>query len=324
MILGKFMPPHDGHQYLIEFGRQYCDRLVVLVCSLPDDPISGRLRHRWVREMFPWVDVIHIAEVLPQEPSEHPDFWPIWKRVVEEAVQERIDYVFASEAYGTPLAEVLGAKFVPVDPGRELVGVSGTAVRADPLGHWGLLPRPVRTHYLKRVCIIGPESTGKSTLARDLAAAFNTLYVHEYARNLLSPKAGVCEADDIERIVRGQTAAEDALASQANRVLFCDTDVLTTMIWSEVLFGSCPRWVGDLADRRAYDLYLLTDIDAPWVDDGERYLGKTGQRSDFFNRCRRALDERQRPYRIIRGDWNARFAAAVEAVQELLRTRANQ
>src|SRR5699024_6196481 len=114
----------------------------------------------------------------------------------------------------------------------------------------------------------GPESTGKSTLARDLASHFDTRYVHEYARPLLDFKDGRFDWEDIERIARGQAAAEDALATRANRVLFCDTDPLSTTIWSDVFFGKCPQWVAKEAEKRRYDLYLLLDIDVDWVDDG--------------------------------------------------------
>jgi NadR type nicotinamide-nucleotide adenylyltransferase len=317
-VLGKFLPPHRGHQFLIEFARQYVEQLHVLVCSIQREPIPGKLRYRWMRQMFPDVQVHHITDENPQEPHEHPDFWSIWQASIKRVVPDGVDYVFASEDYGQQLAEVLGARFVPVDRARELVAISGTAVRAAPLRHWEMLPECVRPYYLKRVCIFGPESTGKSTLARDLARHFHTRYVWEYARPLLDPQGGQCYPEDIERIARGQAAAEDALAFQANRVLFCDTDALTTVIWSETLFGEAPAWLRELADSRQYDLYLVTDIDAPWVDDAQRFLGAPHERHAFFDRCVHELERRHRPYRILRGDWGTRWRNAVGAVEDLL------
>ena len=319
LLLGKFMPPHRGHQFLIEFARQYVQRLTVMVCSLPRDPIPGALRFRWVRQMFPDVDVVHVTDELPQEPKDHPDFWAIWRDACRAAAAgARVDYVFASEDYGNKLAEVLGARFVPVDCARELVPCSGTAVRDDPLRHWEMIPECVRPYFLKRVCVYGPESTGKSTLARDLARAFDTVYAFEYARPLLDPQDGQCFPDDIARIVRGQVAAEEALARQANRVLFCDTDVLTTCVWSEVLFGHTPQWVRDLAERRTYDLYLVTDVDVPWVADGQRFFSEQKQRQAMFDRFLRELTTRGRPYRIVRGTWDERLRTATQAVRELV------
>lgn len=318
MILGKFLPPHRGHQFLVEFARQYVKRLYVLVCSIQREPIAGVVRFQWMRQMFPDVRVVHVTDENPQEPKEHPDFWVIWKNTVERAVGEPINYVFASESYGVQLAEILGASFVPVDLARELVPVSGTKIRAKPLKHWEMLPECVRPYFLKRVCIFGPESTGKSTLTRDLAQHFRTNYVWEYARPLLDLQGGVCGPDDIPRIVRGQIAAEEALAFQANRVLFCDTDVLTTVIWSDTLFGSVPEGIRELADARHYDLYLLLDVDVPWMDDAQRFFAAPEQRRAFFDHCQRELDSRGRRYVTLRGSWPERFAMACRAVEKLL------
>jgi NadR type nicotinamide-nucleotide adenylyltransferase len=271
-----------------------------------------------MRELFPSARIVHITEGLPQEPSEHPQFWDIWRQTVLRASEERIDFVFASEDYGYRLGLEVGARFIPVDVARELVPTSGTAIRARPLEHWQYIPECVRPYFVKRVCIFGPESTGKSTLARNLAAHFDTVYVSEFARGLLNHKQGVCERSDIPLIARGQAAAEESLARKANRVLICDTDLLTTTIWSDVLFGECPDWMRDAAEQRTYDLYLLSDIDTPWIDDQQRYLPHARQM--FFDRCREALQSRQRSYSIIRGNWAERFEQARQKVEKFLRT----
>jgi HTH-type transcriptional regulator, transcriptional repressor of NAD biosynthesis genes len=315
LILGKFMPPHAGHQHLVEFALNFVERLTVLVCSLDREPIAGRLRYRWMRELFPQARIVHVTQDLPQEPGEHPRFWDIWRHIVREAAGAPIDFVFASEDYGHRLAHELGARFIPVDPGREMVTVTGTAIRARPLEHWRFLPECVRPYFVKRVCLFGPESTGKSTMARDLARRFDTRYVAEFARSLLDSKQGVCHASDIPLIARGQAAAEDALARQANKILFCDTDLLLTTIWSEVLFGDCPAWIRAAARQRRYDLYLLLDVDVPWVDD-QRHLPH--RRREFFERCRKALESHCRPFVIIRGDWSERLEQACRHAQHLL------
>ena len=316
MILGKFLPPHAGHQHLVQFGLNFAKRLHLLVCTLDREPIPGELRRDWMSELFPQAQLHHITADLPQEPSEHPQFWDIWRETVQAAVGEPIDYVFASEDYGRRLADELGAQFIPVDVARSGVPISGTAIREAPLRHWEHLPTCVRPYYAKRVCVFGPESTGKSTLARDLAAHFHTVHVPEFARGLLDPKQGECDYDDIAVIARGQAAAEDSLARRANRVLLCDTDLWLTTIWSDVLFGKCPTWIAAEAARRKYDLYLLLDVDVPWVDDAQRYLPH--KRQEFFNRCHELLKRHRLPYQIIRGDWQQRFESARDAVSRLL------
>lgn len=287
-----------------------------MVCTRDDDPIPGALRHQWMCEQHPGLDVRHVTDVVPQEPAEHPEFWRIWRELCQREAGEPVEAVFASEAYGARLAEELGATWFPVDPSRHMVPVSGTALRADPMRYWDYLIPPARPYFLKRVCVFGPESTGKSTLAADLAAHYGTVHVAEWARTWLDPRGGRCEPSDVPIIGLGQRAAEDALARQARRVLFCDTDALTTTIWSDWLTGDCPPELRREARERRYDLTLLLDVDVPWVDDTQRFL--PDQREAFFARCEAALVAHQRPYRIIRGDWEARRSQAIQAVDALL------
>jgi HTH-type transcriptional repressor of NAD biosynthesis genes len=203
LILGKFLPPHLGHQYLFDFARHYADRLTVLVCSLAREPIPGALRHAWAREMCPGAEVLHVTDENPSEPHQHPDFWNIWIDTVRKRLPSGPDYVFTSESYGDELARRLGARHVVVDRARELVPVTGTAIRARPLHYWRYLPACVRPHFVKRVCVFGPESTGKTTLCRDLAAHYQTARVSEYARGYLDHKGAACTANDIPVIARG-------------------------------------------------------------------------------------------------------------------------
>jgi len=318
LILGKFMPPHLGHQFLVDFGRHYVRELTVLVCTRNCEPISGSLRWRWMQEMFPQsnTNLVHVTDDLPQTPEEHPKFWDIWRDVVRHYMPGGTDYVFACEQYGFKLAEVLDAKYIPVDRARELVPVSAAAIRQNPMANWQYLPTCVRPYYIKRICLFGPESTGKTTLAAQLARRYKTVWVAEHARPLLDHKEGVCDEADIPFIARGQIAAEEAMARQANRVLICDTDPLLTTIWSEALFEHCPNWLKQVAQTRQYDLYLLMDVDVPWIQDGQRYLPHT--RRDFYIRCQQRLETLQRPYVIIRGDYDKRLESACCAIDAIL------
>ncbi len=316
MVLGKFLPPHLGHVYLVDFARRYVDELTVVVGTLQAEPIPGEQRCAWMRELFPDARVVHLTDENPQHPEEHPDFWHIWRQSLLRVLPAPPDYVFASESYGPRLAEILGAEFVPVDPARSVVPVSGTTLRKAPFSYWAYLPPCVRPYFARRVCVFGPESTGKTTLARSLAACLSTVMVPEYARTLLMSQGGRIAPEDIPRIARGQAASEDALLRSANRVVICDTDLLATTLWGEVLFGDCPAWVREEAERRTYDLYLLTDVDVPWEADPVRYL--PGERASFLRRCEEALKTRGRPYLKLSGPPEARLAAALRAVEALL------
>ena len=121
LVLGKFMPPHQGHLYLIDFARHYTEDLTVVVGSLASEPIAGQLRWRWMREIFPQLRVVHLTDENPQLPHEHPDFWNIWRRSLERVAERPVDLLFASEDYGSRLAEELGARFIPTNGARELL-----------------------------------------------------------------------------------------------------------------------------------------------------------------------------------------------------------
>ncbi len=316
LVLGKFLPPTRGNQYLVDFARAYDSDLTLVVGTLRREPITGELRFRWMQAMFPDVRVVHLTDENPQYPEEHPDFWNIWLRSLRKFVPVGPDYLFASEAYGFKLAEVLGAEYVPVDQARELVPVSATAVRTEPMRYWEFIPSEVRPYFVRRVCIIGPESTGKTTLARRLAEHYRTVHVHEYARPLIDLLGGEVTRETFTRIVRGQAAAESALARQANRVLFCDTDAFTTALYHEIFHGERPEYILTEARRRQYDLYLLADCDTPYVEDPQR--NHPDRRAWFLRECLAWLDERGARYAWVRGSWDERFACACRAVDEVL------
>jgi NadR type nicotinamide-nucleotide adenylyltransferase len=320
LVLGKFMPPHLGHVYLVEFARAYASEVTVVVGTLAREPIPGALRAAWMHELFPDVEVVHLTDENPQEPHEHPRFWDIWRESLLRVLPSKPDLVFASEGYGARLAQELSAEWVPVDVARSAIPVSATAIRADPMAHWRFIPRCVRPYFVRRVCVVGPESTGKTTLAAALAAHFETTWVPEYARTLLEPRASANEPsvapitrEDMARISRGQIASEEALARNANRVLFADTDALATLLWSDLLFGGHEAALEENAAAHGHDLYLLCAPDVAFVPDAVRYAPT--EREAFFERLRGEIERRGRRFIVLSGGWDARLERAIVAVQ---------
>jgi len=316
MVLGKFLPPHNGHLYLVNFAKNFVDILYVVVGTLESESIAGRLRYQWMKTLFPNCIVLHLTDENPQDPSEDPDFWDIWKTSLQSILPQSPDFVFASEPYGYQLADILNAQFIAVDLERNNVTVSGTNIRENPNEHWQYIPWPVRDYYLKRVCIFGPESCGKTTLAKDLARLFNTVHVPEFARAYLEEKGGQLNKSDMPIIAHGQAASEDAMACHGRAVIFCDTDVLTTKIWSEFLYQNVDTCVESKAKSRHYDLYLLCDVDVPWVDDNVRYL--PDDRTKFLLECENRLLTLNRPFVKISGSWEQRLNLAKDAIDDLL------
>ena len=230
-VLGKFMPPHEGHVLLCETARRLVDELTILVCWLPDDPVPGPLRVAWMRAMFPTCRVIGHDAIVPQQPADHPDFWPIWRDIVKAAHPEPIDRVFAGEDYGVRLAEEVGAEFVLVGP-RIHPDLTASAVRADPWAHWRHLPAPVRPHYARTICLHGPESTGKSVLSDRLGRHFGTIWTPEYGRIHCELFGFDLDAAGLITIAEVQQSMIAASLPWCDRRLIADTDALTTAAWS--------------------------------------------------------------------------------------------
>ena len=176
---------------------------------------------------------------------------------------------------------------------------------------------------LIKVVIYGPESTGKTTLAQQLASHYKTEWVPEYAREYLQRKwdkeQKICEPDDLLPIAVGQMKLENELTRCADRLLICDTDLLETKVYSEAYYvGSCDPLLEKYALENTYDLYLLTDIDIPWEKDDLR--DKPNERQRMFNYFKSSLEKNNREFVILRGDKQARLDKAILHIDKLLNT----
>lgn len=174
---------------------------------------------------------------------------------------------------------------------------------------------------LPRMAVVGPESSGKTTLAEALAGHFGTVFVPEASRAYYDAKGIVYEIGDILPIARAQKASEERLAPAAARLLVLDTDLLTIAVWSHVLYGACPPEAEAMAAAQRVDLTLLLLPDLPWTYDPQRCHPELSQREDFFGRLRTGLTRLGRRTVVVGGDGAARFAAAREAAETLLAGR---
>ena len=127
-----------------------------------------------------------------------------------------------------------------------------------------------------KIVVIGPESTGKSTLSKSLAEYFKCPWVPEYAREYLEKLKGQYTYDDLLKIAKGQINKEETAIKKTENLLICDTDLHVIKVWSQHKFGKVHSWVEQLITDRKYDLYLLTDIDIPWENDPQRNLLELG------------------------------------------------
>jgi len=316
LIVGKFYPPHRGHKHLIDTARAQVDELFVLCCGREGEVPEGKLRAEWLQEIHPDVRVLYLDDIYDAQDSR------VWAENSIRLLGSAPDVVFTSEDYGDDFARHLGCQHVQVDRARAAVPVSGTRVRADPLGCWEFLEPPVRAFYAARVCVVGAESTGKTTLAADLARHFETVWVPEYGREYSERKLAAeggyrFRSEEFAHIAARQCELEDEAARRANRILVCDTDAFATSVWHRRYMGARSPEVEEIAARHTRpDLYLLTDIDTPFEQDGTRDGEHVrGWMHEVFVEELRARGRHFRPVEGARGE---RLRQAVGYIEELL------
>ena len=363
LVIGKFYPLHAGHHFLIRTAAASCDRVTVVPMAADAESIPLRHRVAWLREAYadqPHVSVVGSVDNLPVDYGD-PAIWAGHVALMQTAIDEGdhaglpVDAVFTSEAYGAELARRFGAADVRLDPGRSNFAVSGTAIRADPAAHWDRIEPPVRAWFAKRVVVLGAESTGTTTLARDLAAALrarggayaSTEWVPEYGREFTVAKLAVARAmaakagpaediattrsraeptifdlewtdADFEQVALRQCADEEAAARRGGPILVCDTDALATTIWQLRYTGHITEPVRRIAaDLPERALYLLTsESDVPFEDDGLR----DGEhlRAWMNDEFRSLLASSDIPWLEVRGNEHDRLRQALAVVDEVL------
>jgi NadR type nicotinamide-nucleotide adenylyltransferase len=178
---------------------------------------------------------------------------------------------------------------------------------------------------IKKVVVIGPESTGKSTLCEQLAAHYATAWVPEYAREYLLKHGTSYQYDDLLTIAKGQVALEEKYLSSLETdkkeppLLFVDTDLYVMKVWCEYVFGQCHAWILDQIVQRNYDLYLLCDTDLPWIKDELREYPDLESRRELYYIYKDIMLNQSVPWINISGDYEQRFQKAVKAVNEMLK-----
>lgn len=173
---------------------------------------------------------------------------------------------------------------------------------------------------LKRIAIVGPESTGKTTLSGILATHYHTQYVPEFCREYLLNINRNYEYEDLLEIAKGQLNLEDKIAQNANKVLICDTNLIVIKVWSEFAYKKCDPWILEQIDNRKYDATLLTYFDIPWMADPLRehpYM-----REELFSIYKKELETLGIQHTIIKGDYGDRKSAATTVIDERLNVKA--
>ena len=316
LVFGKFMPAHAGHLALIEFAKSQCEEVIVSMSFTPDDPIDHHLRFTWLQEIFKGQTNVEVVEKIDDFHDESLPLFEatkIWADFISQEFPD-IEAFFCSEDYGEPLSFHLGLPCITYDKFREKIPVSATKIRQNPFQFWEFIPAIVRPYFVKKICLFGPESVGKTVLSQKLATKYQTVFVPEAAREILINN----DIDEgvITQIGKRQTQLVKEKVQLANKILFCDTDVITTQIYAKHYLGFAPEILLALEQEIKYDLYFLLGIDSQWVEDSLRDLGH--RREEMYEIFTNELDKRQIKYVVVGGSWEERMDKISSEIDQLL------
>jgi NadR type nicotinamide-nucleotide adenylyltransferase len=340
LVVGKFCPLHRGHMHLIQSAIGACAEVLVISYTKPEFDGHGRAaRAAWLAAVFPQVRSLVVDDAwldrlcrrrglrerrrLPHNdaPADVHREFTAW--LCTAICATTVDAVFTSEDYGDGFAAALTAYFgahdrrphdvrhVCVDRARATVPVSGTRIRADLHRHREFLHPAVYATFVRRVCLLGGESSGKTTLARTLARELGTVWVPEVGRELWEEQGGRLDYADMRRIAERQAAREEALLREATRWLICDGSALTTAFYSLDGYGRVDPAVRRLAGQ-PYAHTFLCAPDFPFVQDGTRR--DAAFRARQFRWYARVLEARGIPYVLLEGTVAQRVAAVRAAL----------
>jgi HTH-type transcriptional repressor of NAD biosynthesis genes len=291
LVVGKFSPLHLGHEWLINQAAGQCEQLLILTYSVPEfAPCDLATRRRWFTLRFPqhtsvfiddaWLrqhclDLRVVPRQIPVDDASDQDQQEFLGWLLREVLQRQPDAFFCSEAYGPGCAHTLSricghpVSAVVFDRTESGIPVSATQIRREPhrLRQW--IAPEVASDFVHRIVLLGGESSGKSTLAAALAAHYDTVWVHEYGRELWEQQNGIMSESDLLAIAQQQIRREEAASRAANGYLFCDTSPLTTAGYGLWMFGRIDPQLWQLAGRR-YHAAILCEPDFPFVQDGSR------------------------------------------------------
>jgi NadR type nicotinamide-nucleotide adenylyltransferase len=190
----------------------------------------------------------------------------------------------------------------------------------------------VRGKEMKKIVVIGPESTGKSTLCEKLAAHYQTQWVKEYAREYLLKNGTDYSFENLLDVAKGQLAGEELivqgteykdstdskLETQNSKLVFIDTDMYVMKVWCEFVFGKCHHWILNRIVERKYDLYLLCNIDAPWVKDELREYPDLVTRQQLYHHYKDIMVNQNVPWIDISGNYEERLQKAITGINNIL------
>lgn len=273
LIFMTALLPTVGHQHLISFAANFVDQVHVIISTRSHEPTTFVQRVLGLQEESNVLFYKHHDDTAPQNPEGEDDvgFWDYWANVVRERIDAKIDYVFASEAYGEQVAKSIDAEFIPVDCARAIQPVKGTTVRMNLFDLQAGIAQGFKQFLKLDVVLFGPESCGKTTMARRLAKHFRGTFVPEWARPYLETVGAKVTEHKMSMIVNGQYASERAAEHIDTLIKFKDTDLCTTKGFYLYNGISQPDKLQWMIDEYTNDLYIVMNDNIQFTPDQLRY-----------------------------------------------------
>ncbi len=310
LVAGKFAPLHKGHQHLIETALAETEHVIVLIEDCAQlTPVPPGVRAKWLRDLYP---ALEVREAWDGPGAAVQAGAPRSERLRQRLAGRRVTHVYAGAAGETELAQALGAQERRVDPERTRFALRSADLRRDPYAHRHGMAARVYRDLIVNVAVLGGPCTGKTTLVEGLAREFATAWMPEYGRAYWARHqvGRRLTAAQLVELAEQHLAQEEACLAQANRVLFCDTNALTTYTWSLYYHGRASPRLTELAQACAqrYDLTFLCDTDVPFEHSWDR---SGAPARETLQRCTVSeLHGRKIPYFTLRGPLAERLATA--------------
>lgn len=322
---GKFLPIHQGHVYAITSAACEMDKLYVVLCTDKDEEhrlceeantfyISPEKRISWIGQIIADmenVELIHITEY---------EFEP-GAKLIKKAIPYPITHVYSSEpSYGHIFKKLYpGAQHRLLDEERKAYSISATEIRKNPYSNWKMLPKVVRKDFVKKICIIGTESCGKSTMIRNLAKLYNTNYVHEVGRDYCEKHSNQLTETMFSEIAMEHYLLANKLSEESNKILFVDTEATTTQYYLDMYLGKYSNLIDEITKIQNYDMYIFLEPTIEWVDDGYRFAGGKEERLENNLKLKKMLIDRNIDFNVISGNsYYHRLMIAKKWIDKLL------
>jgi len=329
---GKFLPFHQGHIYMIMAASNMVDKLYVILSSSENrdrelcerDGIKympAEVRLSWIGHSLNDLDNIEIINI--KDGHWNDDYnWEEGANAIKAAIPEKITHVFSSESEYDNYFSIYypEAKHIVIDEGRNIVSISATELRKNIYKHWNMLPSSVSSFFVKKVVVVGTESTGKSTLVKKLAKFYNTNYVPETGRDYCEKYKNMLTPNMFNFIAMKHFLNQE---EQDNKLLFIDSEAVTTLYYLEAYtkkenFTFDNNLIKSIIQLQKYDLILYLEPDVKWVNDGFRFLGKKKERRKNNEYLKWLFTHFGFQYNIISGSYSERFNQSIELVNSII------